>query len=338
MDLLLEVKDLRTSFFTYAGEVRAVDGVSFHLEKGEAIGIVGESGCGKSVTALSVMRLLSDTGKIMSGAVTFDGEDMLGKTEEEMEHVRGNKISMVFQDPMTSLNPVLRIGLQMSEVLRLHQGMTRKQALAKAAEMLDLVGIPNPRQRLAQYPHQFSGGMRQRVMIATALSCNPQLLIADEPTTALDVTVQAQILDLMRGLKDRLRTSIILITHDLGVVAGMASRVLVMYAGKIIEEGPVKSIYSRPKHPYTWGLLGSIPRLNAKDKRRLVPIHGQPPDLIEPPPGCRFNPRCGHALRICLSQEPPLNEIGSAHQVACWRYHPQAPPLVLEAQEGRSAS
>jgi len=329
MDNLLEVRNLKTSFFTYAGEVRAVDDVSFDLAHGEAIGIVGESGCGKSVTALSVMRLLADTGRIMSGSAVLDGEDLFQKTEEEMHKIRGCDISMVFQDPMTSLNPVLSIGLQMTEVLKLHQGMNRQQARARAVEMLDLVGIPNPDKRLRQYPHQFSGGMRQRVMIAIALSCNPKLLIADEPTTALDVTVQAQILDLMRDLRQRLGTSIILITHDLGVVAGMATRVLVMYAGKIIEEGPVASIYHEPRHPYTWALLRSIPRLHVKEKRRLVPIHGQPPDLLEPPRGCRFNPRCAYALRICLEQEPEFGESDLTHRVACWRYHPQAPPLEM---------
>lgn len=338
MDNLLEVRNLRTSFFTYAGEVRAVDDVSLDLARGEAIGIVGESGCGKSVTALSVMRLLSDTGRIMSGSALLDGEDLFAKTEEEMQQVRGNQISMVFQDPMTTLNPVLSIGLQMTEVLLLHQGMNQRQARERAVEMLGLVGIPNPDKRLAQYPHQFSGGMRQRVMIAIALSCNPKLLIADEPTTALDVTVQAQILDLMRDLKKRLGTSIILITHDLGVVAGMAARVLVMYAGKIIEEGPVASIYHQSRHPYTWALLRSIPRLHEKDKRRLVPIHGQPPDLLAPPSGCRFNPRCSHALRICLEQEPAFTEINTGHRVACWRYHSQAPPLELVNGKGEGVS
>ncbi len=329
MDTLLQVRNLKTSFFTYAGEVKAVDDVSFDLGRGEAIGIVGESGCGKSVTALSIMRLLADTGKIMSGSAIFDGEDLITKTEEEMQSIRGNKISMIFQDPMTSLNPVLTIGLQMMEVLQLHQGMTKKEARARAIEMFSLVGIPNAERRLGQYPHQFSGGMRQRVMIAIALSTNPKLLIADEPTTALDVTVQAQILDLMKELKQRFQTSIILITHDLGVVAGMAARVLVMYAGKIIEEGPVDAIYHRPLHPYTWALLRSIPRLHEKEKRRLVPIHGQPPDLLEPPRGCRFNPRCAHALRICLERQPEYMEREAGHRVACWRYHPQAPPFEL---------
>ncbi len=337
-DRLLQVRDLKTSFFTYAGEVRAVDGVSLDLARGEAIAIVGESGCGKSVTALSVMRLISDNGRIVSGSIIFDGEDLLAKTEREMEAVRGNDISMIFQDPMTSLNPVLTIGTQMMEVLRLHLKMTPRQARARATEMLSLVGIPNPEKRLRQYPHQFSGGMRQRVMIAMALSCNPKLLIADEPTTALDVTVQAQIMDLMRELKRRLGTSIILITHDLGVVAGMASRVLVMYAGKVIEEGPVKEIYYGPRHPYTWGLLKSVPVLSSTEKKRLVPIHGQPPDLLDPPPGCRFNPRCEHALKICLVREPDVTEISPGHKVACWRYHPQAQPFTLPMDERRSAS
>jgi len=338
MNRLLEVENLRTSFFTYAGEVRAVDDVSFHLDRGEAIAVVGESGCGKSVTALSVMRLLAETGKIVSGRITFDGQDLLAKSEEDMQKIRGNDISMIFQDPMTSLNPVLSIGTQLTEVLRLHQKMDGGQARARAIELLSLVGIPNPDRRLAEFPHQFSGGMRQRVMIAMALACNPKLLIADEPTTALDVTVQAQIMDLMRELKQKFQTSIILITHDLGVVAGMASRVLVMYAGKLIEQGPVKDIYFRPKHPYTWALLKSVPVLSATEKRRLVPIYGQPPDLIAPPEGCRFNPRCEHALRICLTKEPPFTDLGGGHRVACWRYDPQAPPLTFGEGRERSAS
>jgi len=336
MGHLLEVRDLKTSFFTYAGEVRAVDGVSFSLGRGEAIAIVGESGCGKSVTVLSIMRLIGKPGRIVSGSVLFEGEELTKKSEKAMTKIRGNDISMIFQDPMTSLNPVLTIGTQIMEVLHLHQGMSRPQARSHAIRMLDLVGIPNAERRLSQYPHEFSGGMRQRAMIAMALACNPKLLIADEPTTALDVTVQAQILTLMKDLKERFDASIILITHDLGVVAGMASRVLVMYAGQIVEKGSVHDIYHNPRHPYTWSLLKSIPRLDATEKRRLVPIHGQPPDLIAPPTGCRFNPRCPHALNICLQEEPQLREVGGTHLAACWRLDPQAPPLILEAQRGAS--
>ncbi len=330
MDALLEIRGLKTSFFTPGGEVKSVDGVSLTVGKGEAIAIVGESGCGKTVTALSIMRLIAEPGRIVSGSIFFDGEDLATKSETQMEKIRGDRISMVFQDPMTSLNPVLTIGTQITEVLRLHQEMGRRQARARAAELLGLVGLPNPDRRLSQYPHQFSGGMRQRVLIAMAVACNPQLLIADEPSTALDVTVQAQIMDLMRDLGSRLGTSIILITHDLGVVAGMASRVLVMYAGKIVEEGPVKDIYYRPMHPYTWGLLKSVPRLNSAEKKRLVPIQGQPPDLIAPPTGCRFNPRCNHALEVCLRHEPMSASFSDGHQVACWRYHAQAPVFDLE--------
>ncbi len=332
--VLLRVRDLKTSFFTYGGEVKSVDGVSFDLSRGETIAVVGESGCGKSVTALSVLRLLGDTGKVKEGSVTFDGEDLLAKTEEEMRDVRGNKISMVFQDPMTSLNPLLTIRTQLVETLRLHRGMGPLEAKRRAVELLELVGIPNAAKRLGQYPFQFSGGMRQRVMIAMALSCNPMLLIADEPTTALDVTVQAQIMDLIKGLKEKFGSSVILITHDLGVVAGMAQRVLVMYAGRFVEEGPVKAIYGNPKHPYTWGLLKSVPRLHAEEKKRLVPILGQPPDLIQPPKGCRFNPRCNYALRICLEEQPEFKEIDPGHQVACWRYDPQAPAMVFGNGDG----
>jgi len=337
LDTLLQVRDLKTSFFTYAGEVKAVDGVSFDLGRGEVVAIVGESGCGKSVTALSIMRLISDPGRIVSGSIIFDGEDLVQKSEEEMQAIRGNEISMIFQDPMTSLNPVLSIGTQIMEVLRIHQKMSPREARERAVEMLSLVGIPNADRRLSQYPHQFSGGMRQRVMIAMALACNPKLLIADEPTTALDVTVQAQIMELMKELKDKFDTSIMLITHDLGVVAGMASRVLVMYAGKIIEEGTVRDIYYNPQHPYTWSLLRSVPRLDAASKKRLLPIHGQPPDLLDPPKGCRFNPRCDYALKICLQEEPEYTYVNGGHKVACWRQHPEAPPFRPEEERGRSA-
>ncbi|MGE5561498.1 MAG: ABC transporter ATP-binding protein [Chloroflexota bacterium] len=332
-NLLLEVKDLKTSFFTFNGEVKAVDGVSFHVEKGEAVAIVGESGCGKSQTMLSVMRLLQDPGRIVHGEIIFDGEDLVKKSEREMQKIRGNDIAMVFQDPMTSLNPVISIGMQICEALQLHQGMSLKQAKERAIAMLRLVGIPNPEQRVNEYPHQFSGGMRQRAMIAMALSCNPKLLIADEPTTALDVTIQAQILELMKELRQKISTSIILITHDLGVVAGMAQRVIVMYAGKIIETAPVGELYANPQHPYTWGLLKSVPRLDDQQRRRLVPIEGTPPDLLSPPQGCYFNPRCRHAMVICEREAPPFSDVKDGHRCACWLLDPRAPRVSREVAD-----
>ena len=326
---LLEVKDLCTSFFTYAGEVKAVNGVSFHLDQGEAIGIVGESGCGKSITVQSIMRLIPNPpGKIIGGSVDFNGEDLLKKSERQMESIRGKDISMIFQDPMTSLNPVLTVGLQLTEVLKRHEGLTGKAAIARAVELLELVGISNAESRLKQYPHQFSGGMRQRVMIAIALACNPKLLIADEPTTALDVTIQAQILELMQDLKNKINTSIIMITHDLGVVAGLCSRVIVMYGGKIVESGNTNDIYYKPKHPYTWGLLKSVPRLDADKNTKLIPIPGTPIDLLNSPKGCRFAPRCTHCMRICTEQTPEYTQLGEGHQVACWLQHPQAPKIA----------
>ena len=329
MSHLLDVKDLCTSFFTYAGEVKAVNGVSFYLDQGEAIGIVGESGCGKSVTVQSIMRLIPDPpGKIIGGSVNFIGVDLLKKSEKQMESIRGKDISMIFQDPMTSLNPVLTVGLQLTEVLKRHEGLTGKAATSRAVELLELVGISNPESRLKQYPHQFSGGMRQRVMIAIALACNPKLLIADEPTTALDVTIQAQILELMKDLKVKINTSIIMITHDLGVVAGLCSRVIVMYGGKIIESGNTNDIYYKPKHPYTWGLLESVPHLDAKRNAKLIPIPGTPIDLLDPPKGCGFAPRCTHCMRICTEQTPEYTQLGQGHQVACWLQHPQAPKVA----------
>lgn len=329
---LLDVKNLSTSFFTYAGEVKAVSGVSFHVDEGEAIGIVGESGCGKSVTVQSVMRLIPNPpGKIVAGEVRFMGQDLVKIPEKEMTRVRGKSIGMIFQDPMTSLNPVLKIGQQMSEVLQRHEGLSKTEALKRSREYLELVGIPNAERRLQQYPHEFSGGMRQRVMIAMALLCNPKLLIADEPTTALDVTIQAQILELMRDLKDRISTSIILITHDLGVVAGLCSRIVVMYGGKIVESGTVQDIFKRPQHPYTWGLLKSVPRLDAEGRSRLVPIHGTPPDLLKPPLGCGFAARCPHAMKICLQDRPALQTVAEGHEAACWLLHPEAPKVSFNA-------
>lgn len=327
---LLDVKNLKTSFFTHVGEVKAIRGVDFHLSKGEAIGIVGESGSGKSVTSLSVMRLLLNPGKIIDGEVLFNGEDLANKTDKEMQHIRGNEISMIFQDPMTSLNPVYTIGDQIMEAIIKHQKVSKEEARKKAIDMLEIVGIPSPEKRIKQYPHEFSGGMRQRAMIAMALSCEPQLLIADEPTTALDVTIQAQILELMKDLKDRLNTSIILITHDLGVVVDVCSRILVMYGGLIMEEGTSEEIFYNPKHPYTLGLLRSIPKISEKsDKQRLIPIDGTPPDLLKPPQGCPFAPRCDFAMKICIEQIPGYTQMNSTHRSMCHLLHPDA-PLVPE--------
>ena len=320
---LLAVEDLRTWFYTRDGIVRAVDGVSCAVYPGETLAVVGESGCGKSVTSLSILRLIaSPPGKIVSGRLLFEGRDLLELSEDAMRAIRGNEISMIFQEPMTSLNPVFTIGHQIGETLELHQGMDRRRATARAIEMLQLVKIPEPERRVRQYPHELSGGMRQRVMIAMALSCNPKLLIADEPTTALDVTIQAQILDLMRELKAETGAAIILITHDLGVVAEMAQRVVVMYAGRKVEEAPVDALFARPLHPYTNGLLGSIPRLaeaaEGGERKRLVEIPGMVPSLKEVVPGCLFAPRCPHATARCAAEYPPLEEKSAGHWVACW--------------------
>jgi len=319
MPRLLEVKNLTTKFYTQDGVVNAVNGVSFHVDEGETLGLVGESGCGKSVSVLSVMRLIPQPpGKITDGAVMFQGRDLLQLSDDEMRQVRGNKIAMIFQDPMTSLNPVLTIERQISEALELHLHMNKTQSRQRTIELLDLVGIPDAARRVDDYPHQFSGGMRQRAMIAMALSCNPQLLIADEPTTALDVTIQAQILDLVKKLKKEIGMAIIWITHDLGVVAGLVDRVHVMYAGFIIETASVKEIYKDPRHPYTLGLLGSIPRLDEARKERLKSIDGLPPDLIALPPGCPFYVRCAYRLDKCKEQNPLLEPVGPRHAVACW--------------------
>jgi peptide/nickel transport system ATP-binding protein len=320
---ILDITDLRTWFFTRDGVVRAVDGVSFHVIPGETLAIVGESGCGKSVTALSILRLIpSPPGRIVSGAIRFAGRDLLGLSEAEMRQVRGNEISMIFQEPMTSLNPVLTIGRQIAETLTLHQGLDHKAALDRAADMLRLVHIPEAQRRLTEYPHQLSGGMRQRVMIAMALACNPKLLIADEPTTALDVTIQAQILDLMRELKQKIDAAIVLITHDLGVVAEMAQRVVVMYAGRKAEEAPVGRLFRRPLHPYTKGLLASVPRLGAsldhERAPRLAEIAGTVPSLREPIPGCPFETRCAFATDICHREMPAFDEKEPGHFAACF--------------------
>jgi oligopeptide transport system ATP-binding protein len=316
---LLQVKDLRTHFFTDEGVVRAVDGISYDVQEGETMGLVGESGCGKSVSALSILRLIpSPPGKIVGGEVWFDGQDLLKVGEEEIRHVRGNRIAMIFQEPMTSLNPVLTIGRQITEALELHLKMNRNAANRRAVELLEMVGIPEAHTRLNDYPHQFSGGMRQRVMIAMALSCNPKLLLADEPTTALDVTIQAQILEIMARLSSEFGTAVIIITHNLGVVARYANRVNVMYAGKIVESGSAREIYGRPRHPYTLGLLRSVPRLDEARRDKLVPIEGLPPDLANIPPGCSFYPRCAYRIDRCRQEEPPLMLVDEKHYAACW--------------------
>jgi oligopeptide transport system ATP-binding protein len=328
MSKILEVKDLHVSFKTYKGEVKAVRGVDFHLNKGETIAIVGESGCGKSVTSQTIMRLIPNPpGVIKQGEIIFEGTDLTKASEKQMEKIRGSEISMIFQDPMTSLNPTLTIGTQIMEGLIKHQKLDKKTAREKAIEMLRLVGIPSPESRLDQYPHQFSGGMRQRAMIAIALACQPKVLIADEPTTALDVTIQAQIIDLMKALQEKTGTSIILITHDLGVVADIADRVVVMYAGKVVESGKLEEIFYQPKHPYTWGLLGSMPRLDLSRDQELLPIMGTPPNLLDPPQGCPFAARCQHAMSVCTQEMPELDEVSSTHQVACWLQHPMAPEV-----------
>lgn len=331
MKKLLEVNNLKVSFFTHIGEVQAVRGATFDLEAGEAVALVGESGCGKSVTAQSIMRLIPNPpGRIVGGSVLFNGQDLVQKADRDMEEIRGNQIGMIFQDPMTSLNPTMTVGRQLVEGLVKHQGLTNVEAEKRAVGMLKLVGIPQPERRIKQYPHEFSGGMRQRVMIAIALSCQPKLLIADEPTTALDVTIQAQIIELMKELKEKTATSIILITHDLGVVAGLCSRILVMYAGQIVEAGTIQEVFYSPKHPYTWSLLKAVPRLDAKEKTRLASIPGQPPDLIKPPGGCSFAARCEYAMRICLEQPPQETLLADGHRVSCWLTHAQAPQVLLK--------
>jgi oligopeptide transport system ATP-binding protein len=320
--ILMQVENLTTRFYTEDGIVHAVNGISYTLEEGGTLGVVGESGCGKSVHALSIMRLIpSPPGRIEDGAVWFAGRDLMTLDNREMRHVRGNEIAMVFQDPMTSLNPVYTVGAQIVEMLRLHLDMDKKTARNRAAELLDTVGIPTPRQRLDDYPHQFSGGMRQRAMIAMALSCNPRLLIADEPTTALDVTIQAQIVELVKRLQERLEMAVMWITHDLGVVAGLARKVNVMYAGYIIERGHVRDIYKRTRHPYTIGLLASLPRLDEAPGTKLSSIPGLPPDLIGKPVGCPFAPRCPYVVERCRKQMPPLEAAdGDEHTVACWEW------------------
>ena len=315
---LLEIKDEKLSFFTPAGEVKALNGVSFSMNEGEVLGIVGESGSGKSVTAYSIMGLTAYPGKLIGGTIYFNGHQIEKMSEKEMRKIRGNEVSIIFQDPMTSLNPVYTICNQITEVIRLHTGKSKKEAYDRAKELLELVGINEPTKRLKQYPHELSGGMRQRVMIAIALACEPKLLIADEPTTALDVTIQAQILELMQELRQKLGMSIIMITHDLGVVASMCERIAVMYAGHIVEYGTADEIFYEPKHEYTKGLINSIPKLSAQEIERLVPIEGQPVDLLNPPAGCPFAPRCANCMKICLREMPPKTELSDTHYSHCW--------------------
>ena len=320
MATLLQVNNLRTHFFTEEGVVRAVDGVTWHLDEGETLGLVGESGCGKSVTAMSILRLIPNPpGRIVDGEIMFEGRDLLQVSDSEMRSIRGNEIAMVFQEPMTSLNPVLTIGAQIRESIQLHLGLGEDEATARAVELLELVGIPEAEVRITDYPHQFSGGMRQRVMIAMALSCNPKLLIADEPTTALDVTIQAQILEIMANLSQEFGTAVLVITHNLGVVARYADRVNVMYAGEIVESGTAVDVFKRAQHPYAVGLLESVPRLDETEHRRLATIEGQPPLLVDPIPGCAFEPRCAWAIEKCATEKPPLEEKEPGHTAACWR-------------------
>lgn len=328
---ILEIKDERLSFFTPAGEVKALNGVSFSMNQGDVLGIVGESGSGKSVTAYSIMGLTAYPGRLVGGTVWFNGHQIDKMTEKEFRKIRGNEVSIIFQDPMTSLNPVYTIGNQIVEVILLHTKKTKQEAWARAKELLELVGINEPDRRLKQYPHELSGGMRQRVMIAIALACEPKLLIADEPTTALDVTIQAQILELMMELKEKLGMAIIMITHDLGVVANMCDKIAVMYAGKVVEYGTTDDIFYRPSHEYTKGLLRSIPRLDEKEKTRLVPIEGSPVDMLNPPAGCPFAPRCDSCMKICLKQMPEYTDLSDIHYSACWLLQKEE---FLKAQGG----
>ncbi|MDQ0215662.1 oligopeptide transport system ATP-binding protein [Oikeobacillus pervagus] len=328
MDKLLEVKDLHVSFDTHAGEVKAIRGVDFNLMKGETLAIVGESGSGKSVTTKTIMRLIPNPpGKIKQGEIIFNGKNLVKLSEKEMEKIRGKEISMIFQDPMTSLNPTMTIGKQIMEPLKKHQNLNKSQAQKRAIELLNLVGLPNPQERFKQYPHQFSGGQRQRIVIAIALACNPKILIADEPTTALDVTIQAQILELMKNLQKKIDTSIIFITHDLGVVANVADRVAVMYGGQIVEMGTVDEIFYDPRHPYTWGLLASMPSLDTDEKVELTAIPGTPPDLLHPPKGDAFALRSEYALKIDFEYEPPVYKVSDTHMVKSWLLHPDAPQV-----------
>ena len=333
MSKLLQIEDLKISFFTPAGEVRAVNGVTYSLEKGEVLGIVGESGSGKSVSVSALMQLLTPPGKVVGGSIEFDGKDIMSQTEEQMRAIRGKDIAMIFQDPMTSLNPVYTIGNQLVETILCHRKISKREARELAIDNLRKVGINNPERRMKQYPHEFSGGMRQRVMIAMALSCEPKLLIADEPTTALDVTIQAQILDLMKNLRKEIDAAVILITHDLGIVSDICDRVLVMYGGKVVESGDIDDIYYRSKHPYTKGLLACLPKVNAGNREKLYPIEGTPIDLLNMPKGCSFASRCEQCMQICLREDPPVFEFNDGHIAKCWLH---ADEKILE-QEGAEA-
>ncbi|MCB2293774.1 ABC transporter ATP-binding protein [Clostridium algoriphilum] len=331
MSKLLEVKNLHVSYHTYAGEVQSVRGISFEVNEGETLAIVGESGCGKTVTAKSLMRLIqTPPGEIKKGSeILYKGNDILKMNQQELRHFRGAEISMIFQDPMTSLNPTMTIGKQIAESLIIHRNMKKKEAMNEAIKMLKLVNIPNADRRVKQYPHEFSGGMRQRAMIAIALACIPKILVADEPTTALDVTIQAQIMDLIKDLQNKLGTAVVLITHDLGVVADVADRIQVMYAGKIIERGNTDEIFYNPKHPYTWALLQSVPRLETGHKDSLYSIKGTPPDLVKPPVGCPFASRCEYAMEICKQEMPEATIITKTHEALCWLQHPNAPKVEV---------
>ncbi|MDT8716537.1 ABC transporter ATP-binding protein [Clostridium sp. 19966] len=329
MAKILEVKNLRVSYHTYAGEVQSVRGINFYINAGETLAVVGESGCGKTVTAKSLMRLLpTPPAEIKeSSEIIYNGKDIVKMSEEDVRKIRGSEISMIFQDPMTSLNPTMTIGKQIAEGLIIHKGMKKSEAIAEAVNMLRLVNIPNPEKRVNQYPHEFSGGMRQRAMIAIALACSPKILIADEPTTALDVTIQAQIMDLIKDLQVKLGTAVVLITHDLGVVASVADRIQVMYAGQIVERGTKEEIFSNPQHPYTWALLQSVPRLDTKHKDVLYSINGTPPDLLKPPVGCPFASRCEYAMEVCKEVPPEETVITDSHKVNCWLKHELAPKV-----------
>lgn len=330
MKPLLTIKNLQTNFKTYAGKVQAVRGIDLVVNEGEVLAVVGESGSGKSVTMMSVLRLLAKNAEI-TGEAIFKGQDLVKLPEREMHKIRGRDISMIFQDPMTALNPTLTVGLQMTEGLIYHLGLNKKEAEERAVELLHMVGVPEPARRLKQYPHEFSGGMRQRVMIAIALACKPSLIIADEPTTALDVTIQAQILDLLRNLQRETNTAVILITHNLGVVAGIANRVVVMYGGRIAEIGECCDLYHEPKHPYTWALLRAVPRLDER-QGRLASIPGTPPNMLVPPKGCPFHPRCKYAMQICTEEAPPLTMVKPGHHCACWLLDPQAPKVEFPGE------
>jgi len=337
-DHLLQVENLRVHFKTYGGEVQAVRGVTFHVDRGETVAVVGESGCGKSVTAQAIMGLIPNPpGRIVDGKITFDGKSITEMSKKELLAVRGSEIGMVFQDPMTALNPTMRVGTQIVEGFVRTHNVSKEEARKKAIEMLRLVGIPDPEKRVEQYPHEFSGGMRQRVVIAIALANTPKLVIADEPTTALDVTIQAQILDLLRELQEKQQLSIVIITHDLGVVAEIAHRAVVMYAGVVVETGTVEDIFASPKHPYTWGLMRSLPRIDGTEKERLVPIVGSPPDLFDPPKGCPFAARCQFAMEICEQQMPSVTDFENGHQAICWLHDSRAPKIDELVAAGRQA-